>query len=153
MFKRAMVLVDEAYMELADDRDGNTFIGLIKEYQDVIASRTFSKGKIIEARKMVLATLDVLDLKHLPSQTNCVYIKSGLPTNDRQAAMTKHDIYIRGQYMDYTDWSRVSMGKIEDIERFCKALPELFATWPGCRPASKRRLGLLLRSFLFGGNE
>jgi histidinol-phosphate aminotransferase len=25
--------------------------------------------------------------------------------------------------MDYVDWTRVSTGKIEDVERFCKALP------------------------------
>ena len=39
--------------------------------------------------------------------------------------MKDRGIYIRGQYMDYTDWTRVSMGKIEDVERFCKALPEV----------------------------
>ncbi|HBN93719.1 MAG TPA: classes I and II aminotransferase, partial [Hyphomonas sp.] len=32
-------------------------------------------------------------------------------------------ISVRGQYMDYNEWTRVSMGKIEDVERFCKALP------------------------------
>jgi len=180
MSKLTTVLVDEAYMELADDPDGNTCIGLIKEGHDVIVSRTFSKiygmagirvgytisspetaakiqstamswisgvglaaaigcyddaafidfskGKIVEARKMILTTLDVLDLEYLPSQTNFVYFKSGMPANELQAAMKTRDIYIRGQYMDYADWSRVSMGKIEDVERFCKALPELVAT-------------------------
>tara|TARA_R110002072_G_scaffold244868_2_gene404230 strand:- start:944 stop:2098 length:1155 start_codon:yes stop_codon:yes gene_type:complete len=180
MSKMTTVLVDEAYMELADDPDANTCIGLIKEGHDVIVSRTFSKiygmagirvgytisspetaakiqstamswisgvglaaaigcyddasfidfskGKIVEARRMILTTLDVLDLEYLPSQTNFVYFKSGMPANDLQAAMKKRDIYIRGQYMDYIDWSRVSMGKIEDVERFCKALPELVAT-------------------------
>ncbi|HCN94321.1 MAG TPA: classes I and II aminotransferase, partial [Hyphomonas sp.] len=34
-------------------------------------------------------------------------------------------ISVRGQYMDYNEWTRVSMGKIEDVERFCKALPEV----------------------------
>ncbi len=43
MSKMTTVLVDEAYMELADDPDANTCIGLIKEGHDVIVSRTFSK--------------------------------------------------------------------------------------------------------------
>jgi histidinol-phosphate aminotransferase len=39
--------------------------------------------------------------------------------------MAAEKISIRGQYMDYTPWSRVSMGRLEDISRFCKALPKL----------------------------
>lgn len=31
----------------------------------------------------------------------------------------------RGKYMDYADWTRVSMGTLEDVTRFCKALPEV----------------------------
>ena len=171
------VLVDEAYMELADDPDSNTCIPLIKEGHNVIVSRTFSKiygmagirmgytisspevaqkiqatamswspctsyaaaigsyndekflayskGKIQEARGMVLATLDTLGLEYLPSQTNFVYFKSGKPANDVQKAFAEQKISVRGQYMDYVDWTRVSMGKIEDVERFCKALPAI----------------------------
>jgi histidinol-phosphate aminotransferase len=173
------VLVDEAYMELANDPDGNTCIGLVKEGHNVIVSRTFSKiygmagirvgytisspetaakiqstsmswisgvglaaaigsyddmvfldfskGKIVEAREMILATTGVLGLESLPSQTNFVYFKSGKEANAVQQAMKEKGVYIRGQYMDYNEWTRVSMGKIEDVERFCKALPEVVA--------------------------
>jgi len=177
MSKLATVLVDEAYMELADDPEGNTCIGLIKEGHNVIVSRTFSKiygmagirvgytisspetaakiqstsmswisgvglaaaigsyddtafldfskGKIVEGRQMVVTTLDALDLEYLPSQTNFVYFKSGKEANDVQKAMKERKISIRGQYMDYNEWTRVSMGTIEDVEKFCKALPEV----------------------------
>lgn len=175
MAAKTTVLVDEAYMELADDPDGNTCIPLIKEGHNVIVSRTFSKiygmagirmgytissaetaqkiqatamswspctayaaaigsyndeeflnfskGKIQEARGMVMATLDTLGLEYLPSQTNFVYFKSGKPANDVQKAFADQKISVRGQYMDYVDWTRVSMGKIEDVDRFCKTLP------------------------------
>jgi histidinol-phosphate aminotransferase len=177
MAKKATVLVDEAYMELSDDPEGNTCIGLINTGHDVIVTRTFSKlygmaglrmgysissaetaekirgvvmswspctsyaaaigaygddkfidfskKKIVEAREMVNMTIDTLGLRRLPSQTNFVYFKSGKEANDVQKAMNAKMISVRGQYMDYNEWTRVSMGKIEDVERFCKALPEV----------------------------
>ncbi len=86
---------------------------------------TYSKGKIVEGRQMVEATLGTLGLPYLKSQTNFVYFQSGKPANDLQKAMAAEKISIRGQYMDYVPWSRVSMGKIEDVTRFCKTLPRL----------------------------
>ena len=74
---------------------------------------------------MITATLDTLGLPYLKSQTNFVYFQSGLPANDLQKAFAAEQISIRGQYMDYTPWSRVSTGKLEDVERFCKALPRM----------------------------
>lgn len=43
MAAKATVLVDEAYMELADDPEGTTCVDLVKEGHDVIIARTFSK--------------------------------------------------------------------------------------------------------------
>ena len=74
---------------------------------------------------MVNATIDTLGLKRLPSQTNFVYFQSGKDANEVQKAMNAKMISVRGQYMDYAGWTRVSMGRIEDVERFCKALPEV----------------------------
>jgi hypothetical protein len=38
---------------------------------------------------------------------------------------------------DYVDWTRVSMGKLEDVEPFCKALPEILMVTPaGLEPAT-----------------
>jgi histidinol-phosphate aminotransferase len=177
MASKTMVLVDEAYMELADDPEGNTCIGLIKDNPNVIVSRTFSKiygmagirmgytisspevaqkiqatamswspctsyaaaigcyndeefltyskAKVKEAREMITTTLDTLGLEYLPSQTNFVFFKSGKAANDVQKAFAEQKISVRGQYMDYVDWTRVSTGKIEDVERFCKALPAI----------------------------
>ncbi|MAI90576.1 histidinol-phosphate transaminase [Ponticaulis sp.] len=179
MAAKTTVVVDEAYIELANDEEGTTCIPLIKEGHDVIVTRTFSKiygmagirmgyliakpetaqkiqsvvmswtpstsiaaaigsyndmdfinfskGKIVEAREMVTTTLDALGLEYLPSQTNFVYFKSGKEANAVQEAMASRMISVRGQYMDYNEWTRVSMGFIEDVDRFCKALPEVLA--------------------------
>ncbi|MEM8635058.1 MAG: histidinol-phosphate transaminase [Pseudomonadota bacterium] len=177
MAEKTTVLVDEAYIELADDPADTSCVGLVQAGHDVIISRTFSKiygmagirmgytisssevaerirntamswspstsfaagigcyndeaflqmskSKVVEAREMVMATLDELGLPYLPSQTNFVYFKSGKPANDIQQAMMDRKISVRGQYMDYADWTRVSMGRIEDVERFCLTLPEV----------------------------
>lgn len=177
MAAKTTVIVDEAYMELADAPEETSCIDLVKEGLDVIVTRTFSKiygmagirmgyaiakpevaekiqytamswspctsyaaalgcfedqtfvdfskGKIVEGRQMVMATLDTLGLEYLPSQTNFVYFKSGKEANDVQKALADKKISVRGQYMDYNEWTRVSMGFIEDIELFCKALPEV----------------------------
>ncbi|MEM9668747.1 MAG: histidinol-phosphate transaminase [Pseudomonadota bacterium] len=177
MSEKTTVLVDEAYIELADDPEGTSCVGLVRDGHDVIITRTFSKiygmagirmgytisspeiaekirnttmswspstsfaagigcyndeaflsmskSKIVEGRQMVMATLDALGLDYLPSQTNFIYFKSGKPANDVQKAMMDKKISVRGQYMDYADWTRVSMGKLEDVERFCKALPSV----------------------------
>lgn len=92
---------------------------------DDAAFVSYSKSKIVEARQMVTTTLNTLGLPYLKSQTNFVYFQSGKPANDLQKAMAAEQIAIRGQYMDYVPWSRVSMGKIEDVARFCKTLPKL----------------------------
>lgn len=179
MAAKTTVLVDEAYMELADAPVETSCIDLVKAGHDVIIARTFSKiygmagirmgytisapetaqkiqatamswspctsyaaaigcyddekfldyskSKIVEAREMVTTSLETLGLEYLPSQTNFVYFKSGKDANPVQKAFADKKISVRGQYMDYKDWTRVSMGFIEDVERFCKALPEIVA--------------------------
>lgn len=86
-----------------------------------------SKARILEGREMVLSTLGALGLEARPSQTNFVFFKTGQPANEIKNALAKQNINIRGQYMDYADWNRVSMGRLEDVERFCKALPRVLA--------------------------
>ncbi|MFK8051695.1 MAG: histidinol-phosphate transaminase [Woeseiaceae bacterium] len=84
-----------------------------------------SRRKILQGREMVNETLASLDMTALPSQTNFVYFKSGQSANALQAALAERQVLIRGQYMDYADWSRVSMGRLEDVAKFCQGLREV----------------------------
>lgn len=84
-----------------------------------------SLSKLLQGRQMVQETLNVLGLEALPSQASFVFFKSGKDANSVRQAFADRNILIRGQYLDYTDWSRVSMGYLEDVERFCKILPEV----------------------------
>ena len=177
---RATLLVDEAYMELADDPEGETVLDLVKRGQDVIVCRTFSKiygmagmrvgyaittpenaerirgylmsfggnvsglagaiasyddyqfldrsrAMILEGREMILEAVKQSGLRALPSQTNFVYVE--VPDADMvQKAMADQGILIRGAYGPWTQYSRVSTGKLEDVSRYADALPRIMET-------------------------
>lgn len=174
---RATLLMDEAYMELADDPDGHSLIDLVREGQDVIVCRTFSKiygmagmrvgyaitteanaerirpflmsfggnvsglagaiaayddmpfldrsrAMILEGRGMILDAVGRAGLTALPSQTNFVYVR--VPDADAvQRAMAERGIAIRGTYAPWSQYSRVSTGKLEDVSRYAEALPQI----------------------------
>ena len=86
-----------------------------------------SRARILEGREAVMATLNRLGIPALPSDGNFIYFNSGQDANDLQARLAGKGVMIRGTYMDYTTWSRVSMGRLEDVERFCAALPQVLA--------------------------
>jgi histidinol-phosphate aminotransferase len=86
----------------------------------------FSKSKVTEAREMVYAAVKASGLSALPSETNFVYVKVPDATA-LQKHMASKQIMIRGPYGKLTEWSRVSMGRIEDVERYTKALKEFYA--------------------------
>lgn len=94
--------------------------GAVAAYNDE-GFLAMSKSKVTEARQMVFAAATEAGLTYLPSETNFVYVK--VPDAEAlRAAMAEKQIMIRGAYGDLTQWSRVSMGRIPDVERYCEAL-------------------------------
>ena len=104
---------------------GNT-MGLaaaIASYNDT-GFMTFSKNKVTEARAILLDAVHRAGLTALPSQTNFLFVR--VPDADRmRAAMAEREIMIRGAYGPWSQWSRVSTGKIEDVQRYASALVEI----------------------------
>ncbi len=85
-----------------------------------------SKSKVGEARGMVFEAAKSAGLGYLASETNFVYVE--VPDAEAlRKAMAEQNIMIRGPYGDLTKWSRVSMGRIEDVEKYCVALKAYFA--------------------------
>lgn len=83
-----------------------------------------SRAMVLEGREMILDAVAGAGLRALPSQTNFVYVE--VPDADAvQAAMAERGISIRGAYGDWTQYSRVSTGKLEDVSRYAAALPEI----------------------------
>ena len=176
--KKALVLVDEAYNELTDDPVYTSMLDLVREGENVLVMRTFSKifgmaglrvgygmahpdvaklvsghimawangvgmaaahasytddefirfsrEKIIAGREMVNATFRKNGIEPLPSQTNFIYADIGRDATEFQKKMEARNIQIRGTYQTFTNYSRVSMGKLEELEVFDRVFTEVY---------------------------
>lgn len=96
----------------------------IASYNDE-AFLKYSKQKVVQCKEMVLAGLKANGLQALPSETNFMFVdlKDGNAEIFRQK-MAEEKVHIRGIYRDYNNWSRVSMGKVEDVARYVEAIPK-----------------------------
>jgi histidinol-phosphate aminotransferase len=83
-----------------------------------------SKQKIIEARGIIMDAVEANGLTAAPSQTSFVFVDLGdLNAENFRVEMAKQNVLIRGIYQDYTNWSRVSCGLIEDVKQYAEAMP------------------------------
>ena len=86
----------------------------------------YSKSKVLEAREMVLSALAENGLTALNSQTNFMFVDLGILNAEKfREQMEKQNILIRGIYRDYNNWSRVSMGRIEDVQMYVDEMPKV----------------------------
>ena len=85
----------------------------------------YSRSKIVEAREMISSAIAGSNLNALPSVTNFMYVNLGnVNAEVFRQNMSEHNVLIRGIYQDYDNWSRVSMGYIQDVEQYISALPK-----------------------------
>ena len=103
-------------------------VGLYAAYhsyldEDFIA---FSREKVLQGREMVNTTFRRHGIEPLPSQTSFVYADIGRNADDFEAAMAARDVRIRGAYDGYDTFSRVSMGRLEELEIFDRVFSEVF---------------------------
>ena len=171
---RTMTFVDEAYFDFITDPHYPTMIDLVREGQNVIVARTFSKvyglaglriGYLVarpdiagrlrdhvvaftnvlaiaaanaaledeafyrfsleknqEAKKMIYAALDDLELSYRPSHTNFVFFKSGRDIRQLNQEMRDEGVLVGRPFPPLTDHCRVSTGKIEETQKFCECL-------------------------------
>ncbi len=89
----------------------------------------YSKSKILEAREMIDLALKENGLSALPSQSSFMFVDLGnINAEDFRQEMANENILIRGIYQDYINWSRVSVGKINDVKKYIDALPKVIAS-------------------------
>jgi histidinol-phosphate aminotransferase len=75
---------------------------------------------------MVNDTFRSNGIEPLPSQTNFVYADIGRNATEFQKRMAERNVLIRGSFDGYPSYTRVSMGRIEDIEVFQNVFTEVF---------------------------
>lgn len=93
---------------------------------DDTAFLTYSKERILEARELITSTALANGLSVAPSQTSFVYVNLGsLNAESFRAEMARQNVLIRGIYQDYTGWSRVSCGRLEDVQQYAAAMPRV----------------------------
>ena len=103
-------------------------VGLYAAYhsyldEDFIA---FSREKILQGREMVNATFRRHGIEPLPSQTSFVYADIQRDADVFKARMAERNVKIRGIYKGYRTFSRVSMGRIEELEVFDRIFSEVY---------------------------
>ena len=103
-------------------------VGLYAAYhsyldEDFIA---FSREKVLQGREMVNATFRRHGIEPLPSQTSFVYADIGRNADTFEAAMAARNVRIRGAYEGYDTFSRVSMGRLEELEIFDRVFSDVF---------------------------
>ncbi|MEM9620538.1 MAG: histidinol-phosphate transaminase [Pseudomonadota bacterium] len=132
----------ERIAEVADFALGNYSLNqagvaaAVASYNDDIFLAN-SKSKVVEAREMIMAGLKANGLAALPSSTNFVFVDLGQRSaEDFRVAMAERNVLIRGIYQDYTQWSRVSMGLLQDVEQYVAALPAALDATPMVEIAS-----------------
>ncbi len=75
---------------------------------------------------MVNTTLRKNGIEPLPSQTNFIYADIGRDATEFQKRMDERGVLIRGSFEGYPNYSRISMGKIADLEVFDQVFTEVY---------------------------
>jgi histidinol-phosphate aminotransferase len=79
------------------------------------------------ARESCYATFKELSLDHIPSSTNFILFNIDKIKKDLTKEMAGRNIYVQHREHFGGKWCRVSMGTIEEMQQFCKALKEIAA--------------------------
>ena len=87
----------------------------------------FSLNKNKEALNTFYKTFDQLGLDYRKSYTNFVFFKSGKHIDEFGKEMLERGFIVGRPFPPYYDWCRISTGKVEDVEAFCKELKNYYA--------------------------
>lgn len=87
----------------------------------------FSLRKNEEAKAMIYATLDSLELPYVKSHANFVFFKSGRDIGGLMRDMAAHQVQVGRAFPPMLNWCRVSTGTTEDTQQFCVALRKVMS--------------------------
>jgi len=87
----------------------------------------FSIDKTIEAKQLIYAALDHLELHYVKSSTNFIFFKSGRNIDVLGKQMLEKGVKIGRAFPPFYDWCRISTGTTEEVEAFTKALISVYS--------------------------
>jgi len=92
-----------------------------QEFQD------FSRRKNKESLNIVEDMYKELGVRYIKSNTNFSFFETGIPVQELNAALLEHGVASGRPFPPYTKWSRVSMDKPENMQRYVRVFKKLFA--------------------------
>lgn len=114
--------------KLNDRVVANTNIMAIEAGKAALADADFYKfsiQKTVEAKAMIIATLDELKLPYLTSHANFVFFQSGRDITDLNKTMAERGFIIGRPFPPLNDWCRISTGTIEEMDLYNTAIKEV----------------------------
>lgn len=87
-----------------------------------------SRARIREGLGIVTGVLDELGLRYIPSYGNFVFFDTGGSPRAFAAGMRDRGILTGMSSPTYPSWSRVSMGRVEDMQAFANAARDYFGS-------------------------
>ncbi len=90
--------------------------------------QAFSRTQIRKGLRITEDALTELDRPWVPSYGNFIYFDTGAPARQFMRAMRKAGILTGLGFAPYTNWARVSMGKVDQMRQFAAALRAHFSS-------------------------
>jgi histidinol-phosphate aminotransferase len=87
----------------------------------------FSIEKTFEAKRIIYAALDHLELPYVKSSTNFIFFKSGRNIDVLGKQMLEKGVKIGRAFPPFYNWCRISTGTLEEVEAFSKALISVYS--------------------------
>ena len=84
---------------------------------------TATRAAILVDRARVHATLDRMGLEHTDAQGNFVFFDTRIPVQQFRERMLAQGIKVGRPFDGYDTWSRTTIGRPEEVDRFLAALP------------------------------
>ncbi|MCC5793105.1 MAG: histidinol-phosphate aminotransferase family protein [Chromatiales bacterium] len=86
-----------------------------------------SRNRIRTARELTNSWIDELGLRRAASHGNFVFFDTRAPAADFAAAMRERGFLLGRPYADYPEWSRISLGTVDQMRAFADAARGYFA--------------------------
>jgi histidinol-phosphate aminotransferase len=82
-----------------------------------------TRESIVADRARVHAALDRMGLRHTDAQGNFVFFDTGMPVQQFRDRMLAQGIKVGRPFEGYDTWSRTTIGRRDEVDRFLAALP------------------------------